>query len=262
MGARRSLLVDIDGVLTTSWRALPGAAEALRRLRSLGVPLAFVTNTTSRTRAEIAALLVDAGFEVKVDDVLTTAAVTAAYLRDHHRGARVALLNSGDISADFDGVEIVGDGGDVVVLGGAGPEFSYEAVNRAFSAVDGGAPLVVMNPNLVWRTQEGLQLDTGAYLVGLEAATGVRATVTGKPSPDFFAAALSRLGADAATTAMVGDDLVTDVLGAQACGLHGVLVRTGKFRQAQLDQSTDQPEVVVDSFADVPGLLDGIDDEG
>jgi HAD superfamily hydrolase (TIGR01458 family) len=263
-----ALLVDIDGVLTTSWRPIPGAPEALAELRASGPPLVLVTNTTSRTRDEIAALLVEAGFDVARDDVLTTAAATAAHLRAHHPGARVELLNSGDLRSDFGDVLVV-DGNDahddaasshrsaerVVVLGGAGPEFSYDAVNRAFSLVAAGAPLLAMNPNLVWQTSSGLQLDAGAYLIGIERAAGVHATVTGKPAPAFFSAALDHLGARADGAVMVGDDLRTDVLGAQACGIRGVLVRTGKFRPEQLAGSDDQPEVILDSFADLPAWL-------
>ena len=122
---------------------------------------------------------------------VTPPAITAAYLARNHPGARCALLNSGDIAADLSGVRIT-DGDDpapdVVILGGAGPEFSYPALNRVFGWLLGGARLVAMGRNLYWRTESGLQLDTGAFLAGLEQAAGVRAEVTGKPAAAFFAA--------------------------------------------------------------------------
>jgi HAD superfamily hydrolase (TIGR01458 family) len=256
VGVRPGVLIDIDGVLTTSWQAIPGAPEALAALRQRGVPFVLVTNTTSRRRGQIADLLRHAGFVVDAAEILTTAAITAGYLARHHPGRSIELLNSGDVAEDLDGVPIVDRDGDVMVLGGAGPEFTYEAVNRVFRRVQAGAPLVAMNPNLMWRTSDGYQLDAGAYLLALEAAAGASATVTGKPSPAFFLTALEQIGGDAAHAFMVGDDLRTDVLGAQASGLHGVLVRTGKFRSDQLAGTTDQPEFVVDSFADLPDLLD------
>ena len=125
-----------------------------------------------------------------------------------------------------------------------------------FGRIEAGAPLVAMNPNLVWQTTEGLQLDAGAYVVALEAAAGVSAEITGKPSVAFFLSALEQRDGDAASSYMVGDDLRTDILGAQACGIRGVLVRTGKFRQSVLADSPDQPHVVLDSFAEFPALLD------
>jgi ribonucleotide monophosphatase NagD (HAD superfamily) len=113
-----------------------------------------------------------------------------------------------------------------------------------------------MHRNLFWRTDAGLQLDSGAFLLGLEQAADTEAVVLGKPAAEFFAAALRSLDVTAAETMMVGDDVESDVLGAQAHGLTGVLVRTGKFRpDAEDGIDGHRPQHVVDSIADVPGLL-------
>lgn len=257
MEGLRAVLVDIDGVLTVSWRALPGAVDALARLRRAGLRVALLTNTTSRTRAQIVSALADAGFAVEPSEVLTAPVLTASYLAEHHPGARCLMLNSGEVAEDLAGVAMVGDDAepDVVVLGGAGPEFTYEALNRVFAAVLAGAPLVAMHRNLFWRTRAGLQLDTGAYLTGLEQAAGVSATVVGKPSPAFFTSALDRLDVQATEAIMVGDDIDNDVLGAQAQGISGILVRTGKYRAESVDAAAGTPDTVLDSFADVPNLL-------
>ncbi|GGV07922.1 hypothetical protein GCM10010260_52190 [Streptomyces filipinensis] len=251
----RAVLIDIDGVLTVSWKPLPGAVEALRRIRGAGLGVALVTNTTSRTRASIAGTLSAAGFEVGPRDVLTAPSVTAAHLAEHCPGARCALLNSGDIAEDLGDVTLVDDDPDVVVLGGAGPEFDYAALNRAFGHLQRGARLIAMHRNLYWRTESGLQLDSGAFLLGLERAARVEAEVTGKPSRAFFEAALARLGAGAGQALMVGDDVESDVLAAQRAGLTGVLVRTGKFQQETLEGASGAPDHVLDSFADLPALL-------
>ncbi|WP_460071314.1 HAD-IIA family hydrolase [Streptomyces sp. YKOK-I1] len=255
MDAVRAVLIDIDGVLTVSWKPLPGTVEALRTLREAGLGVALVTNTTSRTRASIARTLADAGFPVTADDILTAPAVTASYLAEHHPGARCALLNSGDIEEDLEGVMLVDQDVEVVVVGGAGPEFGYAALDRAFGHLQRGARLVAMHRNLYWRTDAGLRLDSGAFVTGLEAAARVEAEVTGKPSPAFFAAALRRLGADAGTALMVGDDIESDVLAAQRAGITGVLVRTGKYLPQTHRAASGAPDHVVDSFADLPRLL-------
>jgi HAD superfamily hydrolase (TIGR01458 family) len=254
----RAVLLDIDGVLTVSWRPVPGAVEAVRRLRDAGFALALVTNTTSRTRAWMAATLSDAGFGVTADDIFTAPAITAAYLARNYPGARCVLLNSGDITADLAGVTIIpGDAAapDVVILGGAGPEFSYPALNRVFGYLLGGARLVAMGRNLYWRTDQGLRLDAGAFLPGLEQASGVQAEVTGKPAAAFFATALDAQGADASAAVMVGDDVEADALAAQRAGLTGVLVRTGKYQPETLDRASGRPDHVIDSIADLPDLL-------
>jgi HAD superfamily hydrolase (TIGR01458 family) len=265
MARIRAVLLDIDGTLTVSWRALPGAAGAVARLREDGLAVALVTNTTSRTRSAIAAALADAGLGTGPGDIFTAPAITAAYLAAAYPGARCALLNSGDISEDLPGAEIIGDsddrpGGDgaapdVVVIGGAGPEFSYRALNRVLGYLLGGARLVAMSRTLTWRTDSGIQLDAGAFLAGLEQAAGVQAEVTGKPSAAFFGAALAALGAGASQAVMVGDDIESDVLGAQRHGLAGVLVRTGKFREDSLRAAPGEPDQVIDSVADLPALL-------
>lgn len=257
-----AVLIDIDGVLTVSWEPLPGTVRAMERLRADGVPLALVTNTTSRTRARIAERLAGSGFPVGADDILTAPAVTAAHLREHHPDARCLLINAGDVRADLSGVTLVEpevtDGAvpDVVVLGGAGDAFTYAALDRAFRLVQQGAALVAMHRNLYWRTAEGLALDTGAFLLGLERAARTEAVITGKPSGAFFAAALAHLGASPGEALMVGDDIESDVLGAHHHGITGALVRTGKYRAETLEAAEGTPDHVLDSFADVPALLE------
>ncbi|GAA0527295.1 hypothetical protein GCM10011581_40090 [Saccharopolyspora subtropica] len=255
MANTRAALIDIDGVLTVSWRPLPGAADALCELRAGGINVLLVTNTTTRTRAAIATTLTEAGFDVTADEISTAPAATAAYLRRHHPGARCLLVNSGDISADLTGVELVAEDPDVVVLGGAGPEFDYGTLNRVFAHVQRGAPLVAMHRSLYWRTDQGLQLDTGAFLLGIERATHREATVVGKPSAEFFRSALREIDAEPGSTAMVGDDVESDVLAAQRLGITGVLVRTGKFTPQALDAASGEPDHVLDSIAELPGLL-------
>jgi len=253
-----AVLIDIDGVLTVSWQPIDGAVTAMHRLRSAALPVALVTNTTSRTRASIAAVLAGAGFPVTAGDVLTAPVIAAGYLKNHYPGARCLLLNSGDIREDLAGVNLAGADDaavDVVLLGGAGPEFSYAALNQAFGHLQAGALLVAMHRGMYWRTIEGLQLDSGAFVAGLEQAAGITAEVVGKPAAAFFATALAHLGADAAGTLMVGDDIENDVLAAQRQGLTGVLVKTGKYLPRALRDASGTPDHVLDSFAGLPELL-------
>lgn len=251
----QGLLVDIDGVLTVSWQPIDGAPEAMAAIRAAGMPVRCITNTTTRSRARVAAALCDAGIEVEVEDILTAPVATASYLRECHAGAGVFLLNSGDVLDDFDGIRLVEENADVVVVGGAGESFTYQRLNRAFQQLLDGAALVGMHQNLYWRTAAGFELDTGAYLHALEKASGTDAVVLGKPSPDFFEQALHELGIDRAQVAMVGDDVVNDVLAAQGHNIVGVLVHTGKYRPEVVARQQEQPDHEIDSFAAVPALL-------
>jgi HAD superfamily hydrolase (TIGR01458 family) len=253
-----AVLIDIDGVLTVSFEPISGAVAAVEHLRAAGVPLALVTNTTSRSRVSIAAALAAAGFPVASSDILTAPAVAAAYLREHYPGARCLLLNSGDIRADLAGITLAGEADpavDVVLIGGAGPEFSYQALNHAFSCLQAGARLVAMSRGMYWRTSEGFQLDSGAFVAGLEQAAGTKAEVVGKPAEAFFGAALAQLSVNARDALMIGDDIDNDVLAAQRCGLTGVLVKTGKYQARTHAGAVSAPDHVLDSIAGLPRLL-------
>ncbi|MDP9295146.1 MAG: HAD-IIA family hydrolase [Actinomycetota bacterium] len=238
-----------------SWEEIPGAAAAVEYLRREEIPFRLLTNTTTHTRNELASTLGAAGISVSAEEIVTAVVGTAAYLRANHPGARCFLLSDGDAGEDLPGVELVDDDPDVVVIGGASDDFSYRTIDRVFGMLVAGARLVAMHRNLYWRTSEGLQLDSGAYVRGLEEAAGVDATIVGKPAASFFRAALEPLDARAESAWMVGDDVENDVLAAQALGMTGVLVRTGKFREEDVAGDGGRPDHVVGSVADLPALL-------
>jgi len=250
-----AVLLDIDGVLAISWEPIPGAIDALAALRREAIPFRLITNTTTHTREALAETLREGGFDVAASEIVTAVVATASYLRGHHEGAKTFVLSDGDAQGDLEDVPIVDEpeSAEVVVLGGASPEFSYQLMNRIFRRLMDGAPLIGMHRNLYWKTSEGWELDGGAYIAGLEEAAGIRAVICGKPAAAFFEAALGSMGASAARSLMVGDDIVNDVEGARAAGMRGVLVRTGKFREADLVKG--DPDAVLDSVADLGSVL-------
>ena len=250
------LLLDMDGVLGVSWTPLPGAGEAVTRVHAAGVPLRVLTNTTALPQARFGEVLREAGFPFADEDILTASVLAGAWLREQRSGARVFLI--GDAQAeDLAGVELVGadEAPDVVLVSGADDSFCFETFNRVLMLLRAGAELVAMHRNLSWMTRRGEKLDAGAYVLGLEAATGLEAVVLGKPAASSFRAGLAALGLPAERVAMVGDDVENDVLAAQAVGITGVLVRTGKFREDQLARASGTPDLVTGSVVDLPELL-------
>jgi HAD superfamily hydrolase (TIGR01458 family) len=253
-----AILLDIDGVLHVSGEAIAGAGDAVRALRDDGHRLRFVTNNTTRTRDRLAEQLRGLGIELDGAE-LATAPLAAAKLL---AGRRVLALTMEAVRGDLaTGVELVDDGADVVLVGGAdetdetGRVFSYENLNRAFAALEGGARLICLHRNRWWQTARGPLLDSGAFVAGLEYAAGVEAEVVGKPSRAYFDAALAELEAEPEDAVMVGDDVEADVAGAKAVGLRGILVRTGKFREDTLAAADPPPDGVVASIAELPAFL-------
>ena len=246
-------------MLHVSGEAIPGAASAVNRLRADGHRLRFVTNNTTRPRSVLADELRAMKVELEDEELQTTPRAAAGALA----GRRVLALTMPAIIEDLEGVQLVGESAEVVLMGGAdeGPEtnnvFSYMNLARAFAELDAGAELYCLHKNPWWQTSRGPLLDSGAFVAGLEYATGTEATVLGKPSPTYFLAALEAVDADPELTWMVGDDIESDIGGAQKHGMRTALVRTGKFRPDAVERSGIMPDAILSSVADLPGWLDG-----
>ncbi|WP_241387600.1 HAD-IIA family hydrolase [Rhodococcus sp. CH91] len=250
------VLFDIEGVLVTDRHPVPGAADVLARLRADGVRRAFLTNTTSRTCAEIARNLDDLGMDVDPDEIVTAVSLTVEHVRQTYPGRRCWVLDEGDIAADLEGIDLDEDDPEVVILGGAGDAFTHRAMSRVAELMLEGVPVIAMHRALSWQAADGLRIDTGVYLAGLEELSGRSVVTVGKPSLRGFLVASERMGIEPDRMVVVGDDLAGEVVPGQRLGMTGVLVRTGKFRQSVLDLAVDRPDHVVDSVADLPGLLD------
>ena len=254
LGGIEAMLVDLDGVLYVEDNPVPGAGEAVGRLRDAGLGLRFVTNTTARSRGQTLEKLERLGFALDPDELVTPAA-----LANRHCGERghetVALIMNDDVKADFADLREVDEGPDAVIMGDLGEAFGFPILNRAFRMVMDGAELIALQKNRFWLTDEGLSLDAGPFVAAIEYASGTDAYVVGKPAPAFFEGVLGSLGVDAEDAAMVGDDVESDVAGAMNEGLAGVLVRTGKYREEFVRESGVKPTATVDSIAAVPELV-------
>jgi HAD superfamily hydrolase (TIGR01458 family) len=251
----RAVLLDLDGVLYVEDAPIPGAREAVAALRAHGLTVRFVTNTTSRPRRRILERLARLGFEAQPDELATPAALAVRHCLEAGHD-RVALVMNDQVKEDFGELTEVDEGAGAVIVGDLGSAFGYDVLNRAFRLIMDGAELVALQRNRYWLTPDGLSLDVGPFVAALEYASGRTAHVVGKPAPAFFHAIVRTAGVEPSQSAMVGDDIESDVGGAQGAGLTGILVRTGKYREDAARASPVQPDATVDSIADVPVLLE------
>jgi HAD superfamily hydrolase (TIGR01458 family) len=235
---------------------------AIEQLRRRDVPLRFVTNTTRRSRSFIVERMRGYGFEVQPVEVFSAVMAGRSLLEREGMGT-VAPFVSPEALVDLGKLELMGgtSGSPVpaataphaVLVADLGDLWTPALLNEAFRYVMDGARLVALQRGRYWFGPEGIELDAGAWVAALEYATEREAVVCGKPNTAFFHGAVASLGGDPSLppAVMIGDDLWSDVQGAQRSGLGGWLVRTGKFREDALESSGIKPDRVIDSVADL-----------
>jgi HAD superfamily hydrolase (TIGR01458 family) len=243
----KGVLLDLSGVLYVGDRALPGALAAVDKLERSGLPVRFVTNSSRSTRSMILEKLTRMGFAIPPEHIYTAPMAVRRYLREHD--LRPFLIIHPQLEAEF--ADFHRQDPNVVVLGDAGPAFEYESLNTAFRLLLKGAPLLSVGDNRYFMDHDGLSLDVGPFMAGLEYAAGTRALVLGKPAAEFFHGALAEIGCRPDEAVMIGDDAASDVLGALRAGLRGVLVRTGKYRPGDEQMIAAQGVVAEDIGAAV-----------
>lgn len=244
----KGLLIDLDGVLYVSGQVIPGAIDFVDTLRARDVPHCFLTNTTTKSLTSLKKKLDHMGIPSTVDDILSAPAAARNYLHQKGLNRCLFLLNE-EVLSEFYEFERGAANIDAVVIGDIGNAWTYDLLNQVFRAVMNGAELIALHRNKFWQTDRGLQMDIGAFVAGLEFATGRQATLIGKPAKAFFDAALQRIGLPAEHVAMVGDDVDTDIGAAQMLGLTGILVKTGKYREEYVRNSGVTPDLVIESIA-------------
>ena len=273
----RGFVLDADGVLVLQARPLPGSAEAIHSLEERGVPFRVVTNFSQLHRETLAGWFDKGGLRIAPDRIITASSATAAYTAATYAGRPLFVLSATDASREFDGQRLIdADEADAlpagsvaaVVVGDAGDDLSYRNLDVAFRLVHGGAELLAMQRNPWWLTPRGITRDAGAFVVGLEYATGRTARTLGKPSPVVFRQAVAGLAADLgerlprSAFAMVGDDPKADVAAAQRVGMRGFLVLSGKTTSAEVERAAAVrsrgrgPDAVAPTLADIVAALD------
>ena len=246
-------VLDLDGVVWLGDEVIPGAVEAVRRLRAAGEQVAFVTNNSYPTRGELAAKLdwlgVDPGEGGQ--DVLSSATAAASLLEPGERALVVG--GPGIVEALTErGVELVPEAPADAVVVGINPAFDYQMMTVASAAVRQGARLVATNDDATYPTPRGPIPGGGAILASIATASGSEPTVAGKPHEALTRITRDRLGESGWC---VGDRAGTDGELARALGYRFVLVLSGVTGEADLPV-VPEPDLVCEHLgAAVDSLL-------
>ena len=249
-----SFLFDLDGTIYEGDQIIPGAEQLLRKLQERNIPHCFITNTTRMPRREVAGRLRTMGCKIEEEQIYTAPVAAASWLRErgYHRVALVMEEATHEDLAEFD---ITQERPDAIVVGDLGERWNFRILDKAFRMIMDGADLVALQKNRYWKGKNGVTLDAGPFVAALEYASGREAVIVGKPSYPFFAGAAGMIDSRLEDCVMVGDDLHGDVEGAQKAGARGILVRTGKFREEELEKGDVQPDMVIDSVASLVDMV-------
>ncbi|KAL0100308.1 hypothetical protein PUN28_019580 [Cardiocondyla obscurior] len=240
-----TVLIDLSGTLHIDNTAVPGAVQALNRLRNANLSIKLVTNTTKESTNRLYERLIALGFDLEKKEIFSSLAAARKLIIS--RQLKPMLLIDPAAIEDFQDL-VTDDTPNAVVVGLAPSKFNYDELNKAFRLLLNGASLIAIHEGRYYKRPDGLALGPGAFIKGLEYSSNVKAEVVGKPTAEFFKAALEKT--DPAQAVMIGDDVRDDVAGAQAAGIKGILVQTGKYRTGDECIITPKPAKVCASFVE------------
>jgi HAD superfamily hydrolase (TIGR01458 family) len=248
------IFFDLDGVLHIGDEQIPGAAEALIHVKSKGIFCRFLTNTTTKSLVSLHKKVVNLGLPIEKNELFSAPQAAIHYLRRKERPS-CHLVLADDTKADFAEFPRTDKNPEYVILGDIGISWDYTLLNSIFRMLIEGSILIALHKGRYWQTEDGLRLDIGVFVAGLEYVTGREAIIMGKPSPAFYHMAMESTGLDPETVVMIGDDIESDVGGAQRAGIRGALVKTGKYREELVARSSVHPDAVISSVAELVNLL-------
>lgn len=251
-----NLIVDMDGVLYRGDQAIPDVTTFFQFLREHGIRFLLATNNSTLTPQQYTEKLARMGVGIPPKAILTSSIATVEYLKSQYPpGTRIfAIGETGLLEAIRQSPFALDDKQAEVVVCGLDRKVTYDRFARATLLIRAGAQFVGTNPDKTLPVPEGEIPGTGSYLALLEAATGVRPFIIGKPEKHLYEIALKWLGAPKETTAALGDRLETDIVGAHRAGLFSILVLTGVSTRDEAESSPEPPDLI---FDDVGRLAEG-----
>ena len=250
-------MIDMDGTVYKGGDLIPGAIDFIKALKDKGIPFVFLTNNSAYSRSHYYEKLRRMGFDVTIDNVLTSNIATTRFVLSERPGKKVYVVGSPEVVKEVSeaGVEVVEDDPDIVYLT-FDRTITYEKINKAYKFLCRGAELIATHPDDVCPTETDYDIDIGPFIRMFEQMCQTTALVIGKPNRLMLEMAALHMGVDPERTVMVGDRLYTDIMMGKLAGTATILVLSGETSRADLEGSDIVPTHVLDSVADIPALLD------
>ncbi|WP_044205037.1 TIGR01458 family HAD-type hydrolase [Flammeovirga sp. OC4] len=250
------ILCDLDGVLYNDGVLIEGVVDTIKKLKQKGYPFLFVTNTSGITSNELFHKLDKMGIPLKEEEVLSPPLATRDYLINNNFKNAQVLASTSIKEMIYEKIEMNLEDPEVIVVGDIGKNWDYELMNELFLKVINGSKIVGLHHGRFWKASEGLRIDIGAFIKGLEFATSTTSVCIGKPDKSFYESAIQKIGLNASELLMIGDDIIGDIQGAKEAQLTAIQVKTGKYRKELTEKAIIQPDIIVDDFNALNELLD------
>jgi len=250
----KALLIDLEGVLYSDNKLIPGSIDVIKEFRKKNLKLRFLTNTTTTPRKLIFNKLQDFNFDIEEEEIFTPIIATKNYLRDN-RVKKIALFTNIEIIEEFNDYEITQKDPEVIIMGDIYKNFKWEILDSIFKLVYlENSALIALHQNKYCMRDGNISLDLGPFVKAIEYSSGKKSILMGKPEKNFFDLAVKDLGIVNNNILMIGDDITSDIEGSINANLKAIQVKTGKFQEKDL-KYPNQPHYRIESINDLPTLL-------
>ena len=250
----KAFLFDLDGVFYEDDRIIPGVSATIEWLKQQKIPYRFLTNNTTLSRRLLVDKLNIIGLALNEDDLISANYAGTLLLKKLSiKSCRLVLRENAKI--DYQTFDTTNPKPEAIVVGDIGPNWDYNLMNDLMNLIFNGAKLIALHKGTYFQSHDKLVIDSGAFVAGLEYSTQTNAIIVGKPQPTFFELASQHFDCKVNEIAMVGDDLINDIQGAQKMGYTTFLVKTGKFRSSIYRSSSIRPDHLIKSINELPNYI-------
>jgi HAD superfamily hydrolase (TIGR01457 family) len=245
-------MIDMDGTVYKGNDVIKGAPEFIERLKERKIPFVFLTNNSSSDREHYLSKLTKMGFNVSIDNILTSTTATITYIQKYHDGMSVYPIGTPKFVKEIKeaGIRTVHTDPDIVLMA-FDTTITYEKINNAYQFIKKGSKLIATHPDDLCPTEHGYDVDIGPFIRFFESMTDTKATIIGKPNKLMAEMAAERMNVPLKGTVMIGDRIYTDMKMAARSGIRSIMVLTGEAKRSDIKDSGIRPTMIVDSVDDI-----------
>ena len=255
MNIMKGILVDLEGVIYLGENVIEGATNAIKKIKAKNIQIRYLTNTTTAPREIILKKLKNLDIPANIDEIFTPVIAANNYL-NNLKISKIFLLADESLKSDFKNFVFEEKKPEAIILGDIYKKFNWDKLNQVFQLINKHNSLIIaLHKNRYCKREEDISLDLGPFVKALEFASSREAIVMGKPEKNFFNLAMQDMNLKNTEVMMIGDDILSDILGAKNNDIFAIQVKTGKYQIGDESNEYEQPDERINSIKDLPGLM-------